>query len=73
MIFGITRSSTIAMDEPEKPIEEAKKIEGKKGWFIELESLEELEILHDKHGALELTISFSHNYKELIILDHRYK
>lgn len=70
MIFEVTKDSTLFDNEPAKPMEEAKKIEGHKGWFIELETLEDLIALQDKYGTLELTVSYSHKHKVLHIPDH---
>lgn len=70
MIFQVTKDSTLFDENPAKPIEEAKKIEGRKEWFIEIETLEDLISLQDKYGTLELTISFSHKYKVINIPDH---
>lgn len=54
MIFEVTMDSTLFNDNPAKPIDEAKEIEGITGWFVELETLEELIALQDKYGTLEL-------------------
>ncbi|QNR70560.1 hypothetical protein IAQ67_29320 (plasmid) [Paenibacillus peoriae] len=70
MIFEVTKDSTLFDEKPSRPMEEAKKIEGREGWFVELETLEELIALQEKYGALELTISFKHQNKVINIPDH---
>lgn len=56
--------------EPSKPMEEAEKIEGYKGWFVQLETLEDLLALQNRYGPLELTSSFNHHFKVINIPDH---
>lgn len=70
MIFEVTKDSTLFDEEPVKPIDEVKKIEGHKGWFVEIETLDDLIALQNKYGNLELTVSFNHSYKVLNIPDH---